>query len=320
MANGSYRDSILDNFGRALDGVSVTVKLQGTANLATIFSDRAGTALANPFTNEADGSFEFWADVLNRYDATFSKTGVTFDNTDRLDLEVTGSLSDNSVPDVKIATSGITTRSKLPAAVSYEDEGNIFTVDQKISKANPILLLDNTTAANVGGWIGAVSADIVSFRLNETSEGVQEDATKPSYAFQLENDRVDIDRKPPGGAYANLVRWDSAGKQVAGTVPLARMAGAALLDATTGLVTNSEALVVIQAVTNVHKFYIWSIRDDATSFWAQGTRVTFSETVVAGLHSVIMRGSTSGNDSIVLTNGGAGTNSAAYKVYQMVET
>lgn len=87
-AYGSYRGNVQDQYGRPISGVTVTVYLTGTATPATLYSDRSLTALANPFTNEADGSWIWYADVGNRYDIVFSKTGVTFDNTDFADIVV----------------------------------------------------------------------------------------------------------------------------------------------------------------------------------------------------------------------------------------
>lgn len=86
--NGGYWGAVIDNFGRVISGVSINVYLTGTTNLATIYINRAGSALANPFTSEADGSFNFFADVNNRYDIAFSKAGFTFDNTDLVDVAV----------------------------------------------------------------------------------------------------------------------------------------------------------------------------------------------------------------------------------------
>lgn len=152
MANGYYRDVIIDNYGRPLTGVTITVYLTGTLTLATLYSNRAGSlSLANPFTNESgDGSFEFWADTANRYDIAFSKSGITFDNTDYTDVDVgflpdggitTAKLADGAVTTIKIGDSqvtdaklaGISDRAKLPSALAYEDEANTFSANQRIN-------------------------------------------------------------------------------------------------------------------------------------------------------------------------------------------
>jgi hypothetical protein len=84
---GSIRGTILDATGVPIDSVTVTVKLTGTSNLATLYTDRDGIgSLGNPFTNESDGSWVFFADNSLSYDITFAKTGVVFDNTDYVDI------------------------------------------------------------------------------------------------------------------------------------------------------------------------------------------------------------------------------------------
>src|SRR3990172_8867251 len=74
MAFGSYRGAIVDQYGNAISGVTVTVYLEGTLTPATLASDRAETVLVNPFTNESDGSYEFWASTTAAYDIVFSLT------------------------------------------------------------------------------------------------------------------------------------------------------------------------------------------------------------------------------------------------------
>lgn len=87
MANGSIRGTVRDDQGRPISGVTVQINITG-AGSATIFQDRTGTPLTNPITNQADGSFEFFADTSHRYDLVFSATGVIFDNSDYVDMGV----------------------------------------------------------------------------------------------------------------------------------------------------------------------------------------------------------------------------------------
>src|SRR5258705_2257520 len=54
---------------------TITIKIAGSATLATIYSDEIGTAKSNPFTSNIDASFYFYVDV-GRYDITFSGTGI----------------------------------------------------------------------------------------------------------------------------------------------------------------------------------------------------------------------------------------------------
>jgi len=76
---------LLDPDGSPLTGVSISVKKAGTAVSGTLFSDNGTTALANPFSNDVNGSFEFYA-PNGRYDIIPSKAGVTFTASDWSDL------------------------------------------------------------------------------------------------------------------------------------------------------------------------------------------------------------------------------------------
>lgn len=67
--------------GNAVPSCTVTVNLAGTGTAATLYSDNAYTPLANPFTSEPDGAYQFYA-ADGRYDVTLVKTGYTFDNDD----------------------------------------------------------------------------------------------------------------------------------------------------------------------------------------------------------------------------------------------
>ena len=84
---------ILDASGNPLSGVSVAVKLAGTATNAVLYADNGITSLANPFTNDSNGTFEFYA-PNGRYDVQPTKTGVTFTQTDWNDLELFDPLED----------------------------------------------------------------------------------------------------------------------------------------------------------------------------------------------------------------------------------
>jgi hypothetical protein len=57
-----YTDVVQDTSGNAIAGAVVGVFLPGTATHATLASDINRTALANPMTTGADGTFSFWAD------------------------------------------------------------------------------------------------------------------------------------------------------------------------------------------------------------------------------------------------------------------
>lgn len=60
---------------RSFPSATITVYNAGTVTLSTIYSDNSSTPLANPFTANADGSFEFYA-ADGRYDVVLSGTGI----------------------------------------------------------------------------------------------------------------------------------------------------------------------------------------------------------------------------------------------------
>jgi len=80
-----YTGVVFDSEGNPLDGVTVTVKKAGTAVNASLFSDDGITTKANGFTNDADGSFEFYA-PNGRYDIVYTKTGIPFTGSNSTDL------------------------------------------------------------------------------------------------------------------------------------------------------------------------------------------------------------------------------------------
>ena len=68
-----------------LGGVTVTVYLNGTANLATLKSTYGGASKPNPFTNDSDGTLEFYA-TTGHYDVVYTRTGYSFDATSTTDV------------------------------------------------------------------------------------------------------------------------------------------------------------------------------------------------------------------------------------------
>lgn len=66
-----YQNNLQDQFGNAIGGVTVTVRLVSGGALATLFSDDGVTGKTNPFTNDTDGEFFFYASN-NRYNIFFT--------------------------------------------------------------------------------------------------------------------------------------------------------------------------------------------------------------------------------------------------------
>jgi hypothetical protein len=62
MALARFQRTLTDASGNVVDGATVTVRVQETNSLASLFSDRAGTeALSNPLTTGSDGLIAFHA-------------------------------------------------------------------------------------------------------------------------------------------------------------------------------------------------------------------------------------------------------------------
>ena len=62
-----YINNVQDTFGNAVGSVTVTIRTNPGGIIASIFSDNSGTVKANPFTNDPDGEFFFYA-ADGRYD------------------------------------------------------------------------------------------------------------------------------------------------------------------------------------------------------------------------------------------------------------
>lgn len=74
-----------DVSGNVIPSATIRVRLAGTGTDAIIYSDGAYTPLANPFTSETDGVYQFYARD-GRYDVVLTKTGFTFDDDDTADI------------------------------------------------------------------------------------------------------------------------------------------------------------------------------------------------------------------------------------------
>lgn len=101
------------------------------------------------------------------------------------------SVAGGAITDSKIAASGITTRSKLPSPIAYEDEANVFTANQQLAKtgiaASTATQKDSYDVLFRGSfWTGAAEAthdfklrNIASITVNEEGRlGVLWDTTE----------------------------------------------------------------------------------------------------------------------------------------------
>jgi hypothetical protein len=80
-----FLSMLTDSTGSPMSGVTVTVNKHGTASAASLWADDGGTTKANPFTNDVDGTLEFYA-KNGRYDLVFTKAGITFTDANSSDI------------------------------------------------------------------------------------------------------------------------------------------------------------------------------------------------------------------------------------------
>jgi hypothetical protein len=74
--------TLIDDYGRPVEGAVITVKKAGTATLATLYSDEALTSsIGSTMTTEADGSYLAYA-ANGQYDLYPVLAGYTFDDSD----------------------------------------------------------------------------------------------------------------------------------------------------------------------------------------------------------------------------------------------
>lgn len=66
-----YSNNVQDQYGNAIPSVTVTIRDNPGGSLSTIYSDNGVTPKSNPFTNDSDGEFFFYA-ANGHYDVEFS--------------------------------------------------------------------------------------------------------------------------------------------------------------------------------------------------------------------------------------------------------
>lgn len=138
-----YRNNVQDQFGNVIPSVTVTVNDLPGGGLAAIFSDDGVTPKSNPFTNDSDSEFNFYA-ANGRYD-----------------IELTGPLTE-SIPDIILF-----------------DEDGLFTPIQirtDIVTATPPTteavtgvyeIVDNDATDLLASWGFTASNDLLSLNLME---------------------------------------------------------------------------------------------------------------------------------------------------------
>ena len=76
---------VVDANGVPMSGVSVNVKKAGTGTDAVLYADNVYTSKSNSFTNDSDGTYEFYS-PNGRIDLFYTKAGKTFTDANSADV------------------------------------------------------------------------------------------------------------------------------------------------------------------------------------------------------------------------------------------
>ena len=122
-----YINNVQDTFGNAIGSVTVTIRDNPGGGVSTIYSDNSLTGKSNPFTNDSDGEFFFYA-ADGRYDIEL--TGPITETNDDVLLQDTAGFG----PSFRILTDIVTATPPTTEAVtgSYQ----IWDLDETDQLAN----------------------------------------------------------------------------------------------------------------------------------------------------------------------------------------
>lgn len=131
MTNSAWQATIQDELGNIIPSAEVLVVIESTGLPATIFSDRAGTPLTNPFFANADGFAQFFT-IAGEYRITATNSGTGQANTWRYVR-----MGDAGSRDIGTAPAQVPTNNDLPA-FGTAAEANIGTNPTEVPTNNDL--------------------------------------------------------------------------------------------------------------------------------------------------------------------------------------
>jgi hypothetical protein len=173
MAFERYNNTATDKFGNGLAAASVAVYRQTdygvpSSTLATLYSTSTGTALANPFTADTLGNYDFYA-AAGVYTVTVTHNGISFTDTDVV-LGVTF-LYDGSSSNLVAAAASNSSASSAPAAGTFLSARNFSLANGTVSNSSisttPLAVsrTDNSPPVSGAGILNGWLSPMARFRL-----------------------------------------------------------------------------------------------------------------------------------------------------------
>jgi hypothetical protein len=184
--------NIVDQQGNIVPGVLCSVYNQGTAVLASLYSDDAGTVvLSNPLTNDATyGSVKFYVNP-GHFDLTFTKPGYTFESI--MDFQVPedvltlGTMAQQNANAVAI-TGGAATGLTNLQATQMQIDGNTLVVDPTTHRVGiGIYTPGEVFHVATNAWmLGRLSIGSRILGTNSLEEIVWPGLTQPGLTLQID--------------------------------------------------------------------------------------------------------------------------------------
>lgn len=148
----AYENWAVNSSGDVVGAAAVEVRLKSDDSLAVIYSDETGTALANPFTADSGGKFEFWAGP-DLYRVLVGPTGTIADIAVPLIDSRVGTASNPfaSVADLLADTTAYSEGQRLFAGLSGFTVAASGATDQHLTRGDGLKLYIDETSKILGG-------------------------------------------------------------------------------------------------------------------------------------------------------------------------